>query len=107
MTEFQVTEFHKKFISWVHGHPNIPANIQEISQQIVFVTKIHGEFHSHIILHTNTITNNLEFYMGFFLVTALLAKLTKTSTRRLWRLLPGGPSSPEESTVGPSILSYT
>ena len=51
--------------------------------------------------------------MGFFLVTALLVKLPITSTRGdfihvtdQWRLLPGGPSSPEQSTVGPSVLSF-
>ena len=49
----------------------------------VFATKIHGEFHSYIILHTNTITDNLVFYMQFFPATALLVKLPKTSTRGL------------------------
>ena len=72
----------------------------------VSVTEIHRESHSCINTHTVTITNNSVFYAGFFSVTMLLMKLTKTSTDQR-RLLPGGPFSPEGSTVGPRVLSFT
>ena len=42
-------------------------------------TEFHGEFHSDIIVHANTITSNSVFYTGFFSATALLVKLPRTS----------------------------
>ena len=58
----------------------VPTKVQEIFPVSFSVTKIHEESHFHINTHTITITNNSVFYTGFFLVTALLAKLPKTST---------------------------
>ena len=80
---------------------------------IFLVTEIHGEFISHILQDTNTITNNSVFYMGNLTVTAFTSETTFNLYMRTlvhvtdqWRLLPGGPCSPEGSTAGPSIKSF-
>ena len=79
-----MTQFHEKFISWVHGYPNTGTNKHTGNFPLNFsATKIHGEFHSHIIMHTVTITNNSVFYTTLFSATMLLAKLPKTTTRGL------------------------
>ena len=52
------------------GYMGIPIPVPTIVQQIFLekfsATEIYGESHSHIIAHTDTIINNLVFYMGFF-----------------------------------------
>ena len=53
----------------------VPTKLQEIFPVKFSVTEILGESHSCINAHTDAVTNDLVFYMGFFLATALLAKL--------------------------------
>ena len=78
VTEFQATQFHEKYISWVHRHPNTGTNkctgnfLVNSSE-----TKIHGVFHSHIYHHTyHYCHQQLSILLGIFLSNHIAGETT-------------------------------
>ena len=43
----------------------VPIKLQEIFPVKFFMTEIHGESHSHINVHTITVSHNLVFFTQF------------------------------------------
>ena len=59
----------------------VQIKLQEIFQVNGSATKIHGESHSCINMHTVTVPYDSVCFHAKFLMTALLVKLPNTSTR--------------------------
>ena len=80
---FEWPNFTKYLFPEYMGIPiPVPIKYRKFSTVNFSATKIHGEFYSHINVHTITIFIT-QYFTHDFLMTTLLVKLPNTSTRGL------------------------